>query len=194
MINFVIPSVGRPTLKNTLQSLITQTNPNWKCWVGFDGLDENQVDHSILIDDPRIHYLYTSKKRGTFTSNGNAGEVRNYIMSNIDDENEWIGFVDDDDTLTSDYVEKFFEELNCNEFDCCVFRMVSGGNIIPPLEMNEIVQNHVGISFCVNKKFINEKEIKFANSCSEDYNFLEKINSAGGSIYISKYITYNVRS
>ena len=195
MINFIIPSVGRSTLKNTLESLINQTNPNWECLVGFDGLSEDQIDQSILVYDNRIRYLYLKEKLGVFTNNGNAGEVRNYLISQISNNNEWIGFVDDDDTLKEYYIEKLDEELNNNKFDCCVFRMVSGESIIPPLEIeNDIIQGLVGISFCVNKKFILEKNIKFINSTSEDYNFLEKINNLNGCIYISKHITYNVRN
>ena len=195
MINFIVPSVGRSTLKNTLESLINQTNPNWECWVGFDGLSEDQIDQSILVYDDRIHYLYLKEKLGAFTHNGNAGEVRNYLISQISNDYDWIGFVDDDDTLKEYYIEKLDEELTNNKFDCCVFRMVSGESIIPPLEMeDQIIQGFVGISFCVNKKFILEKNIKFINSTSEDYNFLEKINNLNGCIYISKYITYNVRN
>ena len=155
MINFIVPSVGRSTLKNTLESLINQTNPNWECWVGFDGLSEDQIDQSILVYDDRIHYLYLKEKLGAFTHNGNAGEVRNYLISQISNDYDWIGFVDDDDTLREYYVEKLDEELNNNKFDCCVFRMVSGESIIPPLEIeDQILQGFVGISFCVNKKFI----------------------------------------
>jgi glycosyltransferase involved in cell wall biosynthesis len=195
MINFIIPSVGRPTLKNTLQSLLNQSNPNWKCWVGFDGLLEDQIDKSILVDDERIHYLYLKEKKGSFTFNGNAGEVRNYLISQIDNDYKWIGFVDDDDTLTNFYVEKLIEEEKENNFDCCVFRMISGGNIIPPLHIkDQIIQGLVGISFCVNKKFLERENIGFVNSTSEDFDFLSKINDVGGFIYISDHITYNVRN
>lgn len=199
MINFVIPSMGRKTLKRTLESLINQTNPYWECWVGFDGLSENEVDRNILIKDDRIHYLYIKDKLGTSFYNsgvghntGNAGLVRNYIISNITNKYEWIGFVDDDDSLKSYYIEKLIEEINYIFFDCCIFRMVANGNIIPPLGMTQVIQNFVGISFCVRKKFIEDSKIKFINSPSEDYNMLESIKNAGGEIYLSEYVTYNV--
>lgn len=200
MINFVIPSIGRSTLKNTLQSLIDQTNTNWQCWVGFDGLDKSQVDQSILVYDDRIHYLYLKEKLGIFGFNsginhtiGNAGFVRNYIISNIfGNDYEWIGFVDDDDTLRPYYIEKLQEEIDYTYFDCCIFRMKCGELIIPPIGMIEVVQNSVGISFCVQKKFIVDNNINFLNSSSEDYAMLETINNYGGIIYMSEYVTYNV--
>lgn len=199
MINFVIPSMGRKTLKRTLESLIDQTDPNWQCWVGFDGLSENEVDKNILIEDTRIHYLYIKDKLGTSFYNsgvghntGNAGLVRNYIISNITNNYEWIGFVDDDDTLRSYYIEKLIEEIKYTSFDCCIFRMICGKTIIPPLGMDQVVQNLVGISFCVKKKFIEDNKITFVNSSSEDYTMLESINNSGGEIYLSEHITYNV--
>lgn len=195
MINFVIPSIGRKTLKYTLESLLNQSNKNWNCYVGFDGLSEDDVDKNILISDARIHYLYSKDKKGKSDHHGNAGLVRNWIISNINDNYEWVGFVDDDDTLSSDYIEKLVQDINYTDFDCCVFRMrydAENIKIIPPLNMVEIRQNYVGISFCVKKDFIINNNIKFINSNSEDYEFLENIHLKSGIIYLSEYITYNV--
>lgn len=202
MINFIVPSVGRSTLNDTLQSLINQTDPNWKCWVGFDGISEDQIDKDLLINDSRINYLYLKDRLGIFTYNagantntGSAGKVRNYLIEQIDNEYEWIGFVDDDDTLRPYYIEKLLEEKNNNDkFDCCIFRMIHGSVIIPPPNMNQVIHNFVGISFCVKKNFMKQKCIKFENSTFEDYKILELINNSGGEIYMSEHITYNVKA
>jgi len=193
MINFIIPSVGRKTLKNTLQSLIDQSNPNWKCWVGFDGLSINEVDQSILIHDERINYIEIKPKLGIAGHHGNAGKVRNFIIDRVDNDYEWIGFVDDDDSIRPYYIDSLVEEIKRNTFDCCVFRMKLNDNIIPPMHFtNQIVQNFVGISFCVKKEFIDKNNIKFINSNAEDYNYLEQINNSSGEIIISDSITYDV--
>ena len=71
--------------------------------------------------------------------------------------------------------------------------MINGSVIIPPLNTNQVIQNLVGISFCVKKNFIKEKGIKFENSTCEDYRILELIHNSGGEIYMSEHITYNVR-
>ncbi len=196
MIAFVIPSIGRYTLTHTLNSLIQQTNPNWKCFVGFDGKNEDDIESSLLIHDPRISYFYLNEKLGNDKEHhGNAGEVRNKIIGNIDDEIEWIAFVDDDDTLSRFYVEIFELEKSKQDFDCCVFRMrydINNEKVIPPLDMNHLAQNFVGISFCVNKKFMNNHNLMFRNSNCEDYIFLKSIEENKGKIRISPHITYNV--
>lgn len=194
MICFIIPSIGRSTLKYSLNSLLNQTNPNWSCVVGFDGKSESDVDTTILVDDTRIKYLYFSKKQGKSDHHGNAGLVRNSILKEIED-SEWIGFLDDDDTLSRFYVEILNLESSKTDFDCCVFRMRYDSNddrVIPPFNMNHIQQNYVGISFCVRKSFIDKHQLKFINSNSEDFDFLSKISECGGKIYLSPHITYNV--
>ena len=160
MINFVVPSIGRDTLKFTLESLVNQTDSDWECWVGFDGLTKEDVDADILIDDDRIHYIYMKDKLGNAGHHGNAGLVRNSIIEQIDNDRKWIGFVDDDDTLNVDYVKttKRVEE-EAPDFDVCVYRMQydrHGMKIVPPPGMKNIQQNYVGISFFAKKKFIED--------------------------------------
>lgn len=194
MITFIVPSIGRATIKHSLESLVNQTNPNWACFVGFDGKSKSDIDTSILVYDDRIKYIYFSDKQGESGHHGNAGLVRNSILQKIEDV-DWIGFLDDDDTLSQFYVEILNLELTKNDFDCCVFRMrydPDNNKVIPPFDMNHLQQNYVGISFCVKKSFIDRHQIKFINSNSEDFDFLNKISSHGGRIYLSSHITYNV--
>lgn len=196
MINFIIPSIGRSTINYTLNSLVNQTKTNWNCFVGFDGKSEGDIDSNIIVDDSRIKYIYLKDKIGSEKEHhGNAGQVRNCIIDNIDNNLEWIGFVDDDDTLSKFYIEIFELEKSKHKFDCCVFRMRYDKNnekVIPPLGMDYLKQNYVGISFCVNREFIKTKNIKFCNDNAEDFKFLKEICDNGGKIHISSHITYNV--
>lgn len=196
MIAFIIPSIGRPTIKFTLESLLKQTHQEWKCYVGFDGKRKDEIDFSILVEDERIKYLYFGEKMGDERQHhGNAGQVRNSIIKNIDDDIDWIGFVDDDDTLSKYYIEILDLEKSKSNFDCCVFRMrydKNNNKVIPPFGMDVIQQNFVGISFCVNRKFIDDNQISFVNDNAEDFKFLKQINEKGGKIQISNHITYNV--
>lgn len=209
MIDFVIPSVGRPTLLRSIRSLINQgsffrdRNIDWRAFVGFDGIAEDAIDKNILTYDDRVTYFYSPTKIGLTGnwgegySQSNAGLVRNWIISQIKSPNEWIGFLDDDDTLTNYYLDTFSIELKSKEFDCCVFRMrydPGGEKIIPPLGVNQIIENQVGISFCVNKKFLKKSGVKFDNDIKEDYKFLKSLENSGAKIYISNYVTYNVNS
>jgi glycosyltransferase involved in cell wall biosynthesis len=190
MITFVIPSIGRTTLNRALNSLINQTERNWKCIVGFDGIRENELKFELLKDE-RIQYLFLDKS-GYLNPHGNgqAGQVRNKIIKEVD--TEWIAFLDDDDTLNMNYISLFNEEVINKKFDCCLFRMFLNNQITPPLYINHIVQNMVGISFCVKREFIETKQIKFENNNTEDFYYLNNIQNNGGNIYISNYITYNV--
>ena len=97
-ITFIIPTIGRSTLRRTLQSLQDQTNQNFKCIVVFDG-----IDPTITVDDNRFKIIKTNKLG---QGRNSAGLVRNEGMKLVN--TEWIGFVDDDDTLSNTYVDKFY--------------------------------------------------------------------------------------
>lgn len=178
-ITFIIPSLGRPTLQLTLNSLIMQTDPNWKAIVVFDGILPN-----ITNSDPRIEMISVSKK-------GLAGLVRNEGIRIAT--TEWIGFVDDDDVLTSDYVEHFNREKK--DVDAIIFRMKTPTNrIIPPLEHRDFHQNYVGISFCMRTSLSKQENLWFpVDKIYEDFFLLHSIRSAGKRIRISDHVTYLIR-
>lgn len=193
MIDFIVPSVGRETLPNSCNSLLNQTNPNWKCYVGFDGLNESQVSNELLVEDSRINYLYLPEKLGTSEFHGNAGRVRNKITDSIETRSDWTGFLDDDDTLSQYYVEILNNEVQKEKYDCYVFRMNHNGIIIPPYDMDTLQQNYVGISFCVNTEFLVNNNISFVNNNAEDFLFLQSIMEHGGKIKILPFVGYFVR-
>jgi hypothetical protein len=192
MIDFIIPSIGRSSLTKALQSLLSQTDPEWRAYVGFDGLSEEQIDKDILIEDARITYFYLPEKLGTSSFHGNAGEVRNKIISLIEQRNLWTGFLDDDDVLSQYYVELLRGENKKQYYDCYVFRMNHNGQIIPPMDINILIQNHVGISFVANTSFLYENNIKFCNDNAEDFKFLMEISKCNGDIKILPFVGYYV--
>lgn len=191
MISFIIPSIGRPTILNTITSLLNQTNNDWKCLIGFDGIKQEELNLELPKDD-RISYFYIDKKLGQIHHKHNhAGKVRNYLMSKV--ETDWIGFVDDDDTLETKYIEWFNNEKSNNNFDCLLFKMkfADKPNIIPPYGCSSLIEGQVGISFVVNRNFIQNK-IEFINYVSEDYVFLKEIEKHNGIIQFSNHIAYKV--
>lgn len=205
MIDFVIPSMGRSTLNRTLNSIIDQNflfseDKSWKAYVGFDGISEEEIDKTKLVQNEDVEYLFFPKKIGSISEYGigNAGEVRNEIIKKVNSSNEWIGFLDDDDTITRYYMDSLAIEIQKYKdepFDVCVFRMrgdISGNNIIPPLDLQEIEKEKVGISFCVKKNYLLGKNIKFSNSNYEDYEYLMQLKKSGAKVVISNYVTYNV--
>ena len=44
IITFIIPSLNRFTILNSIESLKNQTNPNWKCIIIYDGVDGTPFD------------------------------------------------------------------------------------------------------------------------------------------------------
>lgn len=204
MIDFVIPSIARPTLNRTLKSIQEQQflfakDKNWNVFVGFDGISATDIQYNNLIQDDKFNFIFFEEKLGKVGEYGigNAGIVRNEIMKKVNSSNKWIAFVDDDDTLTPYYIDSLSVELENTEkpFDVCVFRMrydPGGEKILPPMLNDELLEDKVGISFCVKKDFIKKHNIKFVNDIREDFKFLMDLKNAGASIRVSKYVTYNV--
>ena len=184
LITFIIPSLGRPSLKRTLDSLIAQTSPKWKAIVVFDGIGPN-----INSPDPRIQIMTTSKK-------GHAGFVRNEGIKVAT--TEWIGFVDDDDVLTPEYVETFLKEKE--HYEAIIFRMkATDGRILPVPGDTDFKLLEVGISFCMkrtlalNRKMIFRNKPRIAWGLCEDWTLLEDIRANGFRIKMSEAVTYICR-
>ena len=182
-ITFIIPTIGRDTLSRTLESLIAQTQPDWNAIVVFDG-----ISPTIGIPDARISFMEISKK-------GNAGFVRNEGIKVAT--TEWIGFVDDDDVLTPDYVECFNREKH--DVDVIIFRMKNtDGTILPVPGDTEFKFGEVGISFCYKRTFAINQKCMFDNvkglvpGVGEDWGLLERLKDARVHICISTDITYTV--
>ena len=145
-ITFIIPSINRDTLTNSINSLIRQTNKNWECIIVFDGVE------GIKFYDNRIKTININKLGKKGNGHGNAGLVRNEGIKIC--ETEWIGFLDDDDTIHPNYVKTLNEKYLKNDF--VVWRMkYQNGLIVPPLFSNDLVFARVGISFCYKNKFDN---------------------------------------
>lgn len=188
MISILIPSIGRPTLINSLNSLIQQSNPNWAAFVGFDGCAPKPP-----VKDDRITYFYLDKVGG---GSNQGGMVRNALIQHV--KTDWIGFVDDDDTLRAHYVDALIEESKANpDADCIVFRMSYHPSdqflILPPLGTKSPEMCRVGISFAVKKEFLTKNKLGFINYSAEDFILLNTLERLGGKIFFSSLITYNVR-
>ena len=184
LITFIIPTIGRSTLINSINSLKNQTIKDWYAIIIFDGISCN-----IDIDDNRIKVLECDKKGININS---AGEVRNYGMSFV--ETKWIAFLDDDDIIETDYIETFYNEMNLyNDLDIIIFRMNDNGRIIPKLKTDNFYLCDVGISFIL-KKEIYDEGCKFTPDGAEDFLYLDKIRKLGKRMMISPYVKYYVRN
>lgn len=182
LITFIIPSINRPTIDNTIQSLLNQTNPNWNCFVLYDGVIGKE------FDDPRVKTFNLQKLGKKGEKHGNAGLVRNEGIKMCT--SEWIGFLDDDDTIDSNYVDTLNKKYQ--SYDFVVWRMkTTDGKIYPDLKRNNLIRNQVGISISFKNKF---PDIIFDNNDdSEDFEFVDKLQNTTNNFIITPEIFYNIR-
>lgn len=182
LITFIIPSINRPTLDNAIGSLLNQTNSNWKCFVLYDGVLGKE------FDDPRIQTFNLKKLGKKGERHGNAGLVRNEGIKMC--ETEWIGFLDDDDTIHEDYVKSLVEKYS--QYDFVVWRMkTTDGKIFPELLRNNLIKDRVGISISFKSKIPNM--LFNDNGDHEDFEFVDNLQKQTKNFIITPEIYYNIR-
>lgn len=189
-ISFVIPSVGRKTIINTIQSIKNNTIEDWEIVIVFDNVPKDKIP--LIEKDPRI-FIINSPKLGIGKNSG--GNVRNVALKLIN--SDWTGFVDDDDTISIDYINKLQQEIlehpQSNVIVFKLFRLTRKKRILPPPNKFFLIEGGVGISFCVNTKYYKSKNIYFQPSKIEDWNYLRRIKLLKGKILISRFLCYFAR-
>lgn len=184
-ITFIIPTIGRPTLLHSIECLKTQTVPDWNAIIVFDG-----ITPTIENDDSRIMIMQIEKLGQGHNS---AGLVRNEGIKCAT--SEWIAFLDDDDTISNDYVETFINEVNTYNPDVLLFRMqISIYGIVPSIfkNSNNLIPGDVGISFALKKQIFDAGCIFVPSQC-EDWILMEKMISNNYKVMVSPYVKYFVR-
>jgi glycosyltransferase involved in cell wall biosynthesis len=189
---FVIPTLGRESLARALESLVAQTDPDWQAVVIGDGLlsvpgIEVPAGKVTCISAPRLR---------------SAGLVRNVAFERGLVTSPWTAFLDDDDTVSPDYVRWLREQEDGH--DVVIFRMLDPRlGILPDLEEPRIVWGQVGLSFAVRtrwfvdegKRFIREEHPDDpARAKNEDIRLLEDLRDAGAALHIAPQIAYFVES
>jgi glycosyltransferase involved in cell wall biosynthesis len=191
LVTFIIPSINRVSLNRTLLSLTRQRDAHWTAVVAFDGITP---DTSVLVQDPRITFLFVEKKRGHSHKGrtGRAGKVRNYAIRRSETA-DWVAFVDDDDTLDVGYVEALRLQISAHPSSSCfIFSMRAvGGRVYPSPGTTRFVKNDVGISFAY-KRFLFDDGFKFQNSYVEDFELLDNLRAAGVQMTIVPDVMYYV--
>ena len=187
-ITFIIPSIGRESLLDSINSLENMNDPNWKAIILFDGVKNN-----FNIKDNRITIIEIDKKEGILDEFNSAGLVRNIGIENATN-TEWIAFLDDDDYLSPDYIDNLKIEIKLNEdIEICIFRMTDINNLVLPTNYdNTFNKNRVGISFAM-KRYVGD-QILFKNDRFEDYYYLKELEFRKYNIVISPFVNYFVRT
>mgnify|MGYP000851196043 CR=1 FL=1 len=184
-ITFIIPSIGRDSLKNTIRSLLNQTSDNWKAIIIFDGC-KNTLDKNDYNEKCTFYEIDKTK-----CVINQASDVRNYGIKYAN--TKWVGFLDDDDTISRDYVEYFLNQYTIFNFDLFIYRMINKDlTILPSLLSKDIIPCDIGISFIVKRTIFDS--IQFKNSHCEDYDFLNLVKKNKNLILINNTIKYFVKS
>jgi hypothetical protein len=202
---FIIPTLGRQSLVNTIQSLINLTNNDWKALIIFDGIQNNLDQIYINKINKNQQFIFLEiNKCGIINEeiNNCAGQVRNYgieyLLTHQQEElkTEYIGFLDDDDTLHPNYIDYLKKEETKFQFDVIIFRMMyKNFNIIPHLLTKKIEKKNVGISFALKYEVLkNHQELRFINDSFEDFILIFISKQLNKKILLSKYIAYFVKT
>lgn len=197
MVTFVIPSLNRPTINNAINSIINQTNPNWKCIVVYDEVDGQKFNDeriTTIIANVNMERCTCSTNNSirifqqclaNCNDNGRAGYIRNEGIKIAD--TEWIAFLDDDDTIHPEYVETLLNKYK--DSDCVIFKMQMPNKKIIPTNP-KISRANVGISFAYKRSL---NMLFDAKTNAEDFIFLNKLQQITGNITFADETFYYVR-
>lgn len=107
-------SIITPTYKRkdllirSVTSLLAQTYKDWEMIIVNDSpQDDSYNSFSSSINDPRIHYHSNSTNKGVNFS-------RNYALDKVSADSTWVIFLDDDDYLSPDTLERFHDLILTN--------------------------------------------------------------------------------
>ncbi len=149
MLAIVITYYKLTFFEATLQSLVNQTNKKFKVYIGNDASPENP---SVLLKKykPQLDFNYQQ-----FDNNlGSISLVKQWerCMNFIGDE-QWVIILGDDDTLSENCVELFYQNLNKAEtHNCDVIRFATKvidekGKAISNLHIHPEIENSVDFLF-----------------------------------------------
>ena len=142
MLSIIIPTRGRPTLRDTIDSLLHQLTPTDEVLVVGDGPQPQAL--AMVQACPSFQVQYHETPAPTFCY-GNA--QRNYGIAHA--KGEYVAFVDDDDVYNPDALRAMRQAIEANYGRLFMFRMdvtCYGWRHIPPVlwDEREVRQGNVG--------------------------------------------------
>jgi hypothetical protein len=128
-------------------------------------------------------------KVGYDDDRGSRGSIRMELIQLAD--TPWVSMLDDDDSVTCDYVQRLEEEIAAHpDAGCIIFRQWwLRGQFIPVAP--EVEWGNIGISFSVKRDIALAHPMR--DEPHEDLHFIERLQAAGVKLRFSPYITYRVR-
>ena len=191
-ITFIIPTIGRPSLRAAIGSLINQVHPDWQAIVIGDHV-EPHIWQRCIVSDRRIVSINLAERLG----HDNVGaEVRNRGLQWLKEGimmPDWVGNLDDDDTLTPDYILKLVEDGK--DVDLLQFRAEWENkiDIRPIIGETRLLPATVSNAFAFRYDFAERHNLHYIDSTSEDWATIQSFISAGARCKVSDHVTYRVR-
>ena len=191
-------------LSMCIESVIAQTYKDWELILVDDGSPDNSgsICDEYASRDPRIRVIH-KKNAGVSAARNTGIEAAN---------GEWISFIDSDDWVDTDYLEKF--ELDKDDADLIIqgleyydnrngqyFKQIKVADcILSGADSKKLVadNNVLGSGYPVAKayrKFIIDKGVRFDTSISyhEDHIFVLNILAVASKIRLSDSVAYKYR-
>lgn len=114
-IDIIIPTYNRAKIINkTLESILTQTSPDWECIVVDDFSDDNtrEIVNGYVLNDSRFSYCLNNHQKG-------AQGARNTGLDHAI--NEWVIFFDSDNQMHANFVETMISYISkdIDVLACC---------------------------------------------------------------------------
>jgi len=200
-IHFLIPTMGRPSLKRAVESITSCNGYNQdlvKIHIGLDLIhkqihnsDFDQVLKTLNITDNMV--ILNVERLDAQEAGAYGGSLaRNKLFKNIcleDAHNELIAMVDDDDYIKPSFINDVLTEFTL-ETDLLAFaaKYDQGTTIYPSLSST---CGHITIAFVTRAKLRQEFEMPLTTL--EDFLFVRTVELSGKyKIKLSKTINYQI--
>ena len=170
-IEFIIPTWERPEeLKVILQSLMVQTNSNWKAHVVIDGITNDYREVKDLYqNEDRVRFSHLE-----FNHNDWGNTARNYGLSVA--EEEYVVMTGDDNYYVPTFVDNFLEvgETGKDLVYCDLLHDLKRGAYQPI--KSKIVEGFIDIgNFMTRRSIIGDLRL-ITDSYQADFKFVNYIN------------------
>ena len=191
LVSFIIPTLGRWSLRRTLESLVAQNDDDWEALVMVDaGADLYAMEYADLGE--KISFWFPPVT-------GSAGLLRNEGVRLA--QGMWVAWVDDDDWIDEDYVSLLSDHIHEEDPDVVVFRMLDPRLGVLPRPDNVLTRGPVGISYALRRDVMLNYQFIAENTTGpletwrhEDITLLNAVKDDGYEIYLSPFVTYYVRN
>lgn len=189
--SIIIPTYNREKyIINTIKNIISQTYTNWELLIIDDGSTDNTKEKiNPFLKDNRIKYIYQkNSERSIARNNGIKTATGDYIC-----------FVDSDEKLNTNHLEKILNGIKKNNFKIGVYHydigfiypekknnyIRKGKNFNYPINPDELISIIIGVpQLCIPKSIMKEFQFDSKISIGEDVELLFRITKKHPIFYI----------